>query len=146
MRLQPLPTIKTFLRSVGSASHSRSYVEYRYGVYASNSAAHVSIRLNTGRIEIVRAFGGLRLPIRLLKYAMSLSDKPNRLARRKSCSCYLIPIFKLAAHSDDFFHLGKKPGINVCHLMNVVKRKSCIRWQQQRKKCDPTWVFAAVNE
>ena len=45
MRLGPLPRMTTFGRAFGSASHSASYVPYRYGVNDSNSAAHVSMRL-----------------------------------------------------------------------------------------------------
>ena len=49
MRFGPPPSTITFLRSVGSASHSSSYVEYMYAVRVANSAAQVSTRLYTGR-------------------------------------------------------------------------------------------------
>src|ERR1700733_11085744 len=49
MRFGPLPRITTLGRSTGAASSSSSYVEYKYGVNDSNSAAQVSTRLKTGR-------------------------------------------------------------------------------------------------
>ena len=45
MRFGPPPSTMIFLRSVGSASHSSSYVEYMYAVSVENSAAQVSTRL-----------------------------------------------------------------------------------------------------
>ena len=82
MRFGPPPKITTFLRSDGQASHSTSpmasdsYVEYIYGVCASNSAAQVSIRLNTATtpnsLRVRRIFRSF-WPVNC---AMRASEKP----------------------------------------------------------------------
>ena len=79
IRFGPPPRITTFFLSDGHASHSTSpmasasYVEYMYGVCASNSAAHVSMRLNTAVT-----------PSSLRVTRISRSTSPVRVDRRAS--------------------------------------------------------------
>src|SRR3990172_52697 len=89
----PLPSIITFFLSVGFASHAgdgpalpdmlkngRSYVEYRYGVYASNSAAQVSTVLKTGTIPASFKAAFISSSVLPEREARAFMEKPASLA------------------------------------------------------------------
>ena len=77
----------TFFRSLGSASHSSSYVEYMYAVRVANSAAQVSTRLYTGRMPSACRRARTSPSLTLRRCASRRSEKPLRFSsRRSSCA------------------------------------------------------------
>ncbi len=80
IRFGPPPSTITFLRSVGRASHSSSYVEYMYAVRVSNSAAQVSTRLYTGRTFSSQRLARTASWVAFSSFASLRSEKPARLS------------------------------------------------------------------
>ena len=87
-----------FFFSDGLASHSTSpiagvsYVEYMYGVCASNSAAHVSIRLNTAIILLFNLNFLIATSLLFERIANRLSEKPDIFNERIELTSSVKPL------------------------------------------------------
>src|SRR5580692_4484294 len=92
MRFGPLPRMITFGLVPAGTSLSSSYVEYRYGVRAANSAAQVSTAWYTGRTPSPQRISRITVSVVPRNSASCASEKPfclavRRVSASRACAC-----------------------------------------------------------